>query len=699
MNRQQFALVVYLGLTSFFLALAAGTTAQAADWKTADEPDAPASGQGGSTLSGKLYRNSADQNGSAPYLLLDKWGVVRGYVAAAAGVDLESNVGQQVNLQGTIRTLPGGDMPCMTCQKIVGGNGEALAASAIATSAEGRGGAANATVPTSSFEPNVARAPQAAKPATQAQSLPLREVVLEPQPASGYAPGRSDRNQASDDRSPARRPAPRRTRYANGRAVAYTETIPTPSPATAPHVMHGAPEPMSDPGPAIEGGRMVAHGPMEMEGPMSEGPMNGPMQDGGDCCGGDSCGDCEGPCPACSDEYDAAWGPHRPLFLIGPTGLWAKADYLLWAESGTQVPALVTSGPNATNPGYVGQPDTVILYGDDKLNTEARSGFRFQAGLWMNRCCTFGFEGEGLFLGDEQSNYHKWSDGNPIVARPFFNVGAATPSENVELVALPRGNVGSVDGSIDINAITRFNGGGARFLFVLCRQDGCWTDDCSCANFHDRYRATLTAGYRYLDLEDQLGIYEKLTTTSGVVQTGPDTSTPGTAAFQITDQFSTRNSFNGGEVGMKFEVQRNRWGLDAFSRIGIGSTHAVATINGTTIITDTGGTQHSFQGGLLAQSTNIGTYSEDLFSVVPEIDVNLSYQITPHAKLVAGYSFLYWSKVLRAGEQIDRSVNENLIPVAQYFGATPTGESRPQFSFAETGFWAQGLNIGLDCRW
>ena len=85
---------------------------QAADWKTSSEES------GGSTLSGKLYRNSADQNGSAPYLLLDKWGVVRGYVAAAQGVDLESSVGQQVSLQGTIRTLPGGDMPYMTCEKV-----------------------------------------------------------------------------------------------------------------------------------------------------------------------------------------------------------------------------------------------------------------------------------------------------------------------------------------------------------------------------------------------------------------------------------------------------------------------------------------------------------------------------------------------------------------------------------------------------
>ncbi len=90
-------------------------------------------------------------------------------------------------------------------------------------------------------------------------------------------------------------------------------------------------------------------------------------------------------------------------------------------------------------------------------------------------------------------------------------------------------------------------------LWVLCRQDGCWTDDCSCLSYHDRYRATFTAGYRYLNLEDQLSISERLTTSSGVVtQIDPNTGlpvqiAPATNAFAIDDDFSTHNWFNGGE--------------------------------------------------------------------------------------------------------------------------------------------------------
>ena len=120
MNRQQqLSLVVVLGLIGSIPAFAADPSDQGGGWRTSSADAAS------STLSGKLYRNSADQSGSVPYIILDRWGVVRGYVATARGVDLESCLGQQVSLQGTIKTLPGGDMPCMTCQRILGGDVDA----------------------------------------------------------------------------------------------------------------------------------------------------------------------------------------------------------------------------------------------------------------------------------------------------------------------------------------------------------------------------------------------------------------------------------------------------------------------------------------------------------------------------------------------------------------------------------------------
>ncbi len=679
MNRQQFALVVTLGLVGF-LPWAANSAAHASDWKTV------ADDSGGATLDGKLYRNSADQNGTSPYALVDKWGVTRGYVAAAAGVDLESSVGQQVTLQGTVRTLPGGDMPCMTCTKVMGGNGGQAAAGESAPIA---------ALPS-------ANATAVSEAAPRGQAVPMKEVVLEPQPA---AIG-DDQYQAPP--APARRPAPCRPRYTGGTAAAYQESIPAP-PSGSARMMHRAPEPAADP--AMEGVPAISQGRVVDEGPMMEGSMPGHVN--GDCGGG--CATCDGapcgnggPCGACCDDFDAAWAPHLPLFVIGPTGGWVKADYLLWTESGMKIPALVTTGSTAdANPGALGEPGTQTLYGPGTILDEARSGFRLTAGVWMNRCCTIGFEGEYLTLQDEVSNFYMWSNGNPILARPFYDASVSPSQSAAELVAFPRPSPQGLDGSIAVNGSTRFNGAGARLLFVLCRQDGCWTDDCSCLTYHDRYRAILTLGYRYLNLDDQLGISERLTSSSGVVtQIDPNTGqpvqiTPATNAFAIDDDFTTHNWFNGGEVGMKFELQRNRWGLDIFPRIGIGETHSTVNIYGQTIITDNTGAETLYPGGLLARPTNMAgsPYAKNMFSVVPELDLNLSYQLTPHAKFVVGYSFLYWTNVARAGEQINTTVNKSTLPNAPA-GTMPTGDlTQPTFTFNETGFWAQGLNVGIDCRW
>jgi len=374
-----------------------------------------------------------------------------------------------------------------------------------------------------------------------------------------------------------------------------------------------------------------------------------------------------------------------------------KADYLQWWQSGTHVPALVTTGGTAGQ-GALGQPDTRVLFGDDYVNNKSEGGGRIQAGMWLNPCATFGFEGEFFSLGDENTDYYQWSDGNPIISRPFYDVNPANLGQQVEFVAFPRGSASSLDGAININVLTRFHGAGAHFLFTVCRQEGCWTDECGCsATYHDRFRADVVAGYRYLDLQDQLGITETLTTTSPmpVDPTNP-TGAQGVAAFLIHDQFNTQNSFNGADLGMKFEFERNRWSLDLFPRIALGSTHETVDIGGSTRSTSPAGVESTAQGGLLAQSTNIGHYEQDSFAVVPELDLKLGFQFTTHTRLVVGYDALYWNRVARAGEQIDTSVNSTYLPNS---GVAQSGPARPAFSFQETGFWAQGINVGVDCRW
>ena len=119
-----------------------------------------------------------------------------------------------------------------------------------------------------------------------------------------------------------------------------------------------------------------------------------------------------------------------------------------------------------------------MLFGDEDINNKSESGGRIQAGMWLNPCATIGFEGEFFALGDENTNYLHWSDGNPIISRPFYDINPVHTGENVQLVAFPRGTANSFDGGIDISATTAFHGAGAHFLFTTCRQESCWTDDC-----------------------------------------------------------------------------------------------------------------------------------------------------------------------------------------------------------------------------
>jgi len=103
-----------------------------------------------------------------------------------------------------------------------------------------------------------------------------------------------------------------------------------------------------------------------------------------------------------------------------------------------------------------------------------------------------------------------------------------------------------------------------------------------------------------------------------------------------------------------------------------------------------GGTS-TYETGLLAQTTNIGQYTQNQFAIMPELGFTLSYDLTDYLRASFGYTFFYWSQVARPGDQIDTHLSQ-LPP------ETPTGSLQPAFSFNMSDYWAQGLNFGLELR-
>ena len=126
-------------------------------------------------------------------------------------------------------------------------------------------------------------------------------------------------------------------------------------------------------------------------------------------------------------------------------------------------------------------------------------------------------------------------------------------------------------------------------------------------------------------------------------------------------------------------------------KVGLGNMRQTVNINGQTIATPVGGGAASVTPqGLYALGTNIGSYTNDEFGILPEGKLNIAYQINNNWAVGAGYSFLYWNNVVTAGSTLDRNLNLTQIP------GPLVGPAQPDFAFGQRrDFWAQGLNFTL----
>ena len=166
--------------------------------------------------------------------------------------------------------------------------------------------------------------------------------------------------------------------------------------------------------------------------------------------------------------------------------------------------------------------------------------------------------------------------------------------------------------------------------------------------------------------------------------------------IHVTDFFGTSNSFYGGQLGLRGLFQFNRLQLELTTKVALGSNQEIATIRGATLINTTPLT--AANAGLLALASNSGRYYRDEFAAIPEVGINLGFRVTDNIQLFVGYTFVYWANVLRPGDQIDTSLNANLIPTSNTFGAGG-GPARPTVPLHESNFWVQGLNVGFEVRY
>lgn len=388
---------------------------------------------------------------------------------------------------------------------------------------------------------------------------------------------------------------------------------------------------------------------------------------------GDPCG------PACGCEGFAPLP--GGMFVPSPGGcgylLWGKAEYLAWVMRDSHLPTLATVG---TVPQLAAGAGTVVV-GDNSVTPQERSGGRFTVGGWFSRCQNWGLEGSYFFLAQRGSTFEAFAPppGSPLqLARPFTN-------------PVPGGLV--AEGPISTFLATtesRLWGGDINLrksLLVGCRS-----------------RLDGLVGFRYLDFEEDIRISE----TFGDPM---PRFVPGVGLARITngmleDNFSVRNRFYGGQVGLTGELRRGPWSLEGTAKIAFGTTEQTVTTSGGQVFLLNVGTVAGpgvpvTGPGLLVQPSNLGEFSRNQFSVVPEGTLTLGYYLTPNIKLFGGYNFLYWSNVLRVADQIDTTLNVRprgpgvLPPLEQ----PADGPRRPAIPFRSTDFWAQGVTVGIQFTW
>lgn len=405
----------------------------------------------------------------------------------------------------------------------------------------------------------------------------------------------------------------------------------------------------------------------------------------GDSCGGEGCGDDS--CSDCGFDPDAGDGCISPMmFNRCSSGCrwWTSFDYLYLKVQGDATPPLVTTSPagtSQTNAGVLGEPGTAVLFGNERLNNDFRSGGRVQLGFWLDDEGYTAIEGHYYMLETASQSFFQTASfstptaGNQILARPFFN--AVGQFQDSLIVAFPSFDIGQgltidLDGGIAAREWSMVQSGG-----LLMRQ--LWK--CNQAYNH---RCYLIGGYRFFELAENLQIENRINPVGGIFLPGTE--------FRSADMFATQNVFNGLEFGMVNELKWWRFTAESTMKVAAGNMHQVLNIAGSSSVFD-GLTTTTREGGLLALPTNIGHFNRDRMTVIPEVGLKLGFQATPRLRATIGYSFTYVSRVMRPGNQIDMSIN-----TSQRSGPL-VGTPQPQPILTSTSVYLQGMTAGLEYRY
>jgi len=362
-----------------------------------------------------------------------------------------------------------------------------------------------------------------------------------------------------------------------------------------------------------------------------------------------------------------------------PLMLWLKADYLNWRFSKENLRAILVTtdtAPNMpTDVGALGQPHTAILLGSGSFDNGVFQGGRLTAGFcpgFLPPVEISGFamqRSRSLFTGNSPGGPN-----DPVLAQPVLSF--QNGQESALLAAFPN----QFAGQISVISNSNLWGIDANAYFNLID--------------YDVLNIDLFLGYRYQELRENILIFNSETAVDG--QLIPfDGIFPGVSAVNRYDQFGTRNAFNGGQLGIRTGLHWGRIALLLDSKLALGETVETLNIFGNSTSPNAAtpfGTPVA-NGGVMAVPSNSGVHKKQGFTYIPEADFNLGFQLFRSVRLFAGISCMYWSQVVRPGDQITNVIDTRQVPSSNFF----TGQTVnvPPFPFHKTDFFAYGFNFGI----
>jgi len=342
------------------------------------------------------------------------------------------------------------------------------------------------------------------------------------------------------------------------------------------------------------------------------------------------------------------------------------AEYLIWWLREGRLPAALTTSSIASQ-GVLGEPDTRILYGDDRLETRHNDRFfggRLTLGYWFDPQQTLGIEGDAIFLERDSTHYAVSSNGSLLLALPYVNAQNGNPQSIVIAGLGPRG---LLSGGFNGYSRVEFFSQELNLVTPLVDSPG--------------FRLDLLAGARFLEMRDRTD----LTASSTVLPAGA-------VVLGIEDHLRAHDFFYGGQLGIRGEVTRGRWFVNARAEIAVGGNSEQERNYGQNVFASPF-ERVTQPGGLFVQPSNTGTFERTVLNGVYEVGLNAGCRIYGQTRLFVGYTLLMWDSPIRAGDQVDLDVNPS------QFSGSLQGPARPGVPFREDFFWAQGVNVGLEFRW